>query len=165
MTTGNFALGIRPHRRSLILQRVVKTTWNREVERVRYEMKGRGPEIAKEMVWLAWKACGGPIGMGVLQDQPNATKEDVWKSMACRGDYNCVSDLPKAGKVDADYVFGRMMKLRFSFNADSVTCANSKPNPEYQGWCRTYPTYEDLVIEACLLTGELPTVDDTKLET
>ena len=66
-------------------------------------------ELAKEMFYLAWNACGSPSGMGFLQDNPTASKEDVWKSVSGQTltDY-CI---PTGDTLypRGDYVFGRMM--------------------------------------------------------
>ena len=65
--------------------------------------------LAKEIFWLAWQACGGPLGMGVLQDRGGITKEDVWQNVSISGDYPVSRN--KSDSPYADYVFGRMMKF------------------------------------------------------
>lgn len=110
---------------------------------------GKGEEVAKGMVWLAWRACGGPVGMGVLQDQPGATKENVWSAMTGAHDYGgSPFKSPKSGEVSADYVFGRMMKLYFRFDKDTIDIRDEVPHPAYQGWAVKYPSYATLVQEA-----------------
>lgn len=101
------------------------------------------PEVlAKRIVFLAWKACGGPMGMGILQNNPGAGEAEVWKQAFGRGDYGGMG--AKAGQVYADYVFGRMMKLTLSWDASSVTLSDAECRLDYQSWCSTYPTYEAL---------------------
>jgi len=108
--------------------------------------------LAKRMYWLAWQACGAPYGMGILQDKPDATEEDVWQGVIGAGDY--VGDLRNARTNDrgelytnADYVFGRMMKFGLAVLPDRVM-SNYKegwlPQADYQMWCPTYPTLEAL---------------------
>jgi len=127
---------------------------------VKIETKGiPGYEVAKKMLWLAWRACGGPVGMGALQDRPNATEEDVWNSMECAGDYGGFSGKqPGLREVRADYVFGRMMKLYFTYgeamDAENawVDVPDETPRPDYQSWFARFSTYETLVhaaIAAC----------------
>jgi hypothetical protein len=119
----------------------------------------RNPEaVVQEAFWLAWQACGGPLGMGVFQDRPGVTKEDVLRNIARRGDYPGLAKMEaegrvfpanKPGEMYADYVFGRMMKLGLRWNETAVLVdEDHNPRPDYQGWSRTYPTYEALVREA-----------------
>lgn len=117
--------------------------------------------VVKEMFWLAWTACGGPVGMGVLQDRPGITKEDVWVNVNTGkygGDYPSGEGIitPNAnrpGRVTGDYVFGRMMKLRVEWDTESITVSDCNPHPDYQSWCRIYPTYQALVAAAVQNVG------------
>lgn len=108
---------------------------------------GKAEDVVKEAMWLAWQACGGTLGMGFLQDNPGATKEDVWKNVASDGDYT-VNFRNKKGEVLADYVFGRMMKLSVKYTDDELEVRDESPKPDYQAWCREYPTYEALIEKA-----------------
>ena len=101
-------------------------------------------EVAKEAFWLAWQACGGPLGMGWLQNNPNANKEAVWQNVSEEGDYQGRFN-NDANKPYADYVFGRMMKVGFTIGSDFVEFREETPHPDYQAWCRKYPTYQALV--------------------
>ena len=105
--------------------------------------------VAKEMFWLAWKACGGPLGMGYLQDNPQATKDDIWESVTGKTltDYSR-SRTDDSKKPYGDYVFGRMMKMGLTINSDHLDLRDGNLNREYQAWCTVYPTYEDLVRKA-----------------
>jgi hypothetical protein len=104
-----------------------------------------GEKVAKEMLWLAWNACSGPIGMGWMQDCPDAQKDDVWDRANGAGDYGGVSS-KRAGpnQVHGDYVYGRMMKITFEYGDEFIEFQESKLSPDYQAWCRKYPTYSDL---------------------
>ena len=94
-------------------------------------------EIVKEMLWLAWQVCGGTTGMGWLQDRPSATKENVWNNVSIR-----------QNRVNADYIFGRMMKLHLKYDDKGIIYDNRKLTLDYQSWCGTYPTYKDLEVAA-----------------
>jgi len=103
-----------------------------------------GEQVAKRAFWLAWQACGGPLGMGFLQNRPDATEEDVW--VGARSAYDYVGyKCNKPGEVTGDYVFGRMMKLHIEFTEDTVSTRDSMPTYDYQAWCRMYPSYDALI--------------------
>lgn len=103
-------------------------------------------ELAKEIFWLAWQACGGPRGMGFLQNRPEATRDDIWNNVSCSGDYPINRSEPQ--RPYADYVFGRMMKFGMEITDHSITVRDGQPRGDYQSWCAIYPTYEGLVAEA-----------------
>jgi len=112
-------------------------------------------EIAKEALWLAWNACNRPFGMGVLQDNPGATKEEVWENAYNKGDYSGGRTfLNNDNDVDADYVFGRMMKLYFKVSEKTIDIPERECQSDYQSWCTKYPTYKDLFEEAAKNVGE-----------
>lgn len=107
-------------------------------------------QFLSRLYYLAWKACGGPLGMGQWQDNPDATEEDVWNNICNHGDYPYkMNDVPSGSEgtdVRADYVFGRMMKLSSVMGRDYVSFPGSTNlHPEYQSWARKYRTLEDLV--------------------
>ena len=112
-----------------------------------------GETVAKRAFWLAWQACGGPLGAGFLQDNPSATEEDVWANARTAGDYSGMP-MRKDSGVYGDYVFGRMMKLGIGFSGDTITVdPPGEPDPDYQGWCIKYPTYESLIEAAAADLG------------
>lgn len=110
---------------------------------VRATQKELNVELASHAFYLAWRACGGPLGMGFLQDKPGATKEQVLNNVV-NSDYG---GLRKSGpgEFDGDYVFGRMMKLTIRFDDETVSVPDSDPRPDYQAWCKKYPSYESLI--------------------
>lgn len=117
---------------------------------MRIELNGlTGEAVVKRAFFLAWIACGRPMGMGILRDRPNSTEEDVWRNVQESGDY----DFRRGSSGDpgcayGDYVFGRMMKLTLRYGADWVEFADSTPRPDYQSWCIKYPSYRALIDEA-----------------
>src|SRR6266446_1478173 len=90
------------------------------------------------------------MGMGILQSHDRATKEEVLANVQDKGDYpKGANEIPgfadKPGEMYGDYVFGRMMKLGLQWGKDFVEFRDSVPRPDYQSWCRKYPTYEALI--------------------
>ena len=118
---------------------------------MKVKIKNAKPEeVMKEAFWLAWNACGGTLGMGFLQNKPDATKENIWDNVTVSGDY----PMPiNRGEVYGDYVFGRMMKLGFSCEKDTLEFRDDEPRCDYQAWCKVYPTYQKLVEEAAKNVG------------
>ena len=108
-----------------------------------YTNKEEVQSVLKEALWLAWNAVGGPTGMGIFQDLPQATKEAVWQNVTGVGDYPSYTS--RLGDLRADYVFGRMMKLNLSYGDKFIKEPVGKPTLSYQGWCGTYKTYADLL--------------------
>lgn len=106
--------------------------------------KLNGQIVARRCFWLAWQACGGPMGMGVLQDRDGVDEAQVWQNVLNAGDYPG-QHWKAPGEAYGDYVFGRMMKLCIKYGPDSVEIFDDKPSPAYQSWCGRYRTYQDLV--------------------
>lgn len=117
---------------------------------MKISVKGDPQKIVKRAFYLAWQACGGPLGMGFLQNKPDASEDDVWNNVYRGGDYtgNNMHGNNPSGKMYGDYVFGRMMKVGFQWDKDSITVSDSEPRRDYQAWCRKYPTYESLILAA-----------------
>lgn len=110
------------------------------------ERKYGNPEealnVAKQAMWLAWNAAGGPSGMGFMRDNPSADKEAVWKNAYNREDYYGAGQDKQ--RINADYVFGRMLKLRFTLQGATISHDDYEPRRDYQGWCGKYPTFASL---------------------
>lgn len=104
-----------------------------------------GEQVTKRAFYLAWRACRGPLGMGVFQDKPDATEEDVWANIHIAGDYLSTSFASKPGEAYGDYVFGRMMKLNIRYGDDYVVVPDGGPRLDYQAWSPKYPTYDALI--------------------
>ncbi len=108
-----------------------------------YKNKEEAQSVLKEAIWLAWNAAGGPLEMGVFQDAPQASKEDVWANATGLGDY--VGHTSRQGRLNADYVFGRMLKLQLSYGNNFIEEPAHTPRLDYQAWCGKYKTYADLL--------------------
>lgn len=113
------------------------------------KLKCSNPEVVvKRAFWLAWQACGGPLGAGFLQDNPRATEDDVWDNVRSAGDYpggKAIMSVGAPGEAYGDYVFGRMMKLFLKWDADGVEFSGDGPRLDYQSWATVYPSYTQLV--------------------
>ena len=109
----------------------------------KYESAGKAMKIAKEAIWLAWNAAGGPSGYGFLHDNPTAQKDEVWKQAYEMGDYSGRGGMEESC-VNADYVFGRMLKLRFRVKGNTLQLPDGTPRGDYQGWCYKFKSYADL---------------------
>lgn len=112
-------------------------------------------KVAKEFFWLAWQAAGSPGGMGWFQNNPAATKEDVWSNAVRSGDYpGARTTMPEViASVYADYVFGRMLKTGLRVDGSRIRFYPAVPRIDYQAWCGTYPTVEALLDAACAAAG------------
>jgi hypothetical protein len=115
-------------------------------------------DVVKRMFYIAWKACGGPMGMGFLRDRGPAQSEDeIWANVCNAGDYpgQRTFDPGKSGEAYGDYVFGRMMKMGVGFNPSTgaITTRDSELRIDYQSWCMAYPTYRVLLDAAANEVG------------
>lgn len=108
-----------------------------------YKNKQQVESVLKEALWLAYCSAGHPVGMGIYQSNPTATKEDVWKNATGIGDYPVATS--REGMLYADYVFGRMMKLRINYGKKTIEVPDRELRWDYQAWSRTYKTYADLI--------------------
>lgn len=56
---------------------------------MKFKIEGvTGEEFASRLFYVAWQRCGGPLGMGMLQDRgPGMTEEQVVANVKCDGDY------------------------------------------------------------------------------
>ena len=110
----------------------------------KYETEAQATEVLKEALWLAWVAAGGPRGNGVLRDNPSAQKEQVWDQAYNLKDYSG-RGLTDGMNLNADYVFGRMLKLRIRRpDATTLEIPDFDPRPDYQSWCIKYPSFDAL---------------------
>lgn len=96
--------------------------------------------VVSKFFYLAWKASF-VVGMGILQDRPNATEQEVFIHIIRSADYA----MPVHGvnnRTSADYVFGRMMKLDISVSRNGedydLEVSDSPANPSYNSWAGTF---------------------------
>ena len=99
--------------------------------------------FASRLFYLAWQACGGPMGMGVFQNRPQATEQEVFNNVLTHGDYP--GNHNSYSEVYGDYVFGRMMKFGFSMEDGLLVFRDSPFAPDYQGFSRKYKTLQSLL--------------------
>lgn len=114
-----------------------------------YESNEQMMDVVRQVLWNAWRACGGPQGSGYIQDRPEATRDQVFECAFHKRDYPGGRFWTEQNAVDADYVFGRMMKLYMKLNHETNTITvplaeEYPPTTDYNGWARKYPTYEAL---------------------
>lgn len=100
--------------------------------------------VAKRALYLAWKAAGGTAGYGFLQDRGEQSEDNVWKQAYDMGDYSGRRAGTPSERIDADYVFGRMLKLYFTVKGNTINHGDQEPRRDYQAWCGKYPTYAAL---------------------
>lgn len=112
-----------------------------------------GEQMAKRMMKLAWDACGGPTGMGVLKDRGQVSEDAVWKNVCSQGDYAGARHKEPNGSAYADPVFGRMMKLNIYFDANGVKGDGTPYRRDYQAFAMKYKQIDDLVIAAAESLG------------
>ena len=129
------------------------------------EKKAR--DVVKRAMFLAWQACGGALGNGIFQDRgPGMTEAQVWEQLVEKGDYSGGNafgqrntDEADQGDVYGDYVFGRMMKVGYSWSdGDRINYYHDdKLTLDYQAWCGRYPTHQALLDAAAGELGLTPT--------
>ncbi len=115
-------------------------------------VKGSMDDLLKNFFYLAWKACGGPLGMGSLQNRPGADIDTVWNNVKTAGDYPGGSRT-RSGEYYADYVFGRMMKVGLQIQDSTIELSDFPPNIDYQAWCHKYADAAQLLQAAAEVAG------------
>lgn len=124
-------------------------------------VKVEQPEaFAKRMFFLLWQAIGGPMGMGVFQNRPGATEEDVFENVQTSGDYAC--NVNPRGDLYGDYVFGRMMKFGCAVLEDRIKLPDRDFQPDYQGFYATYPNNLSIVKATAESLGVKYEIEETK---
>lgn len=106
---------------------------------------------------LAYEACGGPFGYGILQARSQASEEDIFKNVCMAGDYPCrhEPDPEKTQKFYGDYVFGRMMKLGMRVIDGQVEINDAWGwTPDYNAFAFKYPNAASLAKATLLSLGE-----------
>jgi hypothetical protein len=125
----------------------------KEKRQMRFKVERENLDVlVSRFFYLLWKACGGPVGMGILQDisrlgplQPDEEEKHVIQMVLGGGD----NGINFGRGLYADYIFGRMMKVGMRFpdgaEGDSATIEvdDGPARPDYQGWSVTYSTAAD----------------------
>ena len=102
------------------------------------------PEVfISRAFYLLWKACGGTMGMGFLQDNPNATEEDVWLNVQSAGDYSF--NTQRENRIYADYVFGRMIKWGVKTQGNKIIFYNRDFDIGYNAFAKVYKTDMEII--------------------
>lgn len=104
-----------------------------------------GEQVAKRATWLAYEASE-PVGMGFLQYRTDLTEDTLWDALEI--DVTTKDGVVTNG-VYIDYGYGRMMKYGITFTLSEVKGRGVTVSPDYQSWCKKYPTY-DALIEAAI---------------
>lgn len=92
-----------------------------------YSSNDEAMAVAHEAMWLAYQASR-VAGLGALQAR-ETTKEQFNK------DYG----------LEADYGYGRMMKIYLRVDDKTLRFNDGSPRGDYQSWAYTYRTYSDLI--------------------
>ena len=101
-------------------------------------------KVASRALFLAYNASG-VFGMGAFRAQENVTEEQVLDNVMRKGDYPAYVSRMDSDELHADYVFGRMMKLRINVVGETVSVSDDKPRSGYQSWSVNYKSYKALI--------------------
>lgn len=106
-------------------------------------------DVVKRAIYIAYRACGMPSGMGIFQharlEGKLATEEQVWQCAYNAEDYPGGRKLRNPNEVYADYVFGKMVKWGCSWDNTVIFLSDRSLDPAYQGFASRYPTEMDLI--------------------
>ena len=104
-------------------------------------------DVVKRYFWLAWKAAGGTLGMGALQDRPGSMEDDVFQNVLTGRGLSWPRP-PYTSSLRADYVFGRMLKVGIETEGGILEASDGDADPEYQAWSHKYKSPADLLVAA-----------------
>ncbi len=127
--------------------------------------------LCKRMVFLAFNACGGAMGMGVFQEMrlggKVASEEEVWNCAYNKQDYPGGRSFGRMdeNEVDCDYVYGRMMKWGCSWNKNIVTVKDFPFKRDYQGFSGVYRDNLSLIHAALKSLNMNAEIDGVKVKT
>lgn len=97
----------------------------------------------KRLFYVAYKASV-VLGAGFIRAINDATEDEVWKNVTTNGDY--AMNFNKPNDLNADYVFGKMMKLGVKFTEKEFEITRGdNPRYDYQSWVLIYPTVDKLI--------------------
>jgi len=103
----------------------------------------------EQVIQMATNAVNAsrPVGMGMLQYQPNDLTTDQIKGIMDDDGFSL------------DYVQGRMVKMRIKKLEGSLWQMQYETNTEYQSWGTKYPTAHDLIKSAGITVATNMVVD------
>lgn len=100
-------------------------------------------EFLSRLLFLAYESSS-VFGMGKIQARPGMDEKMVFSNIIRSGDYP--GRVVQQGTINADYVFGKMMKISIRLHGENVfEFLGGEPRSDYQSWCTRYKTYENLV--------------------
>jgi hypothetical protein len=112
-------------------------TFNTNVEAV---------NVASRALFIAYNASL-VFGMGAFKAQENKTENEVFNNVITKGDYpGKLQSIPDMSNCHlyADYVYGRMMKLKMTIVNNTIQFYDDKPKIGFQSWATTYKSYNKL---------------------
>lgn len=92
-------------------------------------------KLASRMAFLAYQAAS-VVGRGAFQAKEGVTEEQIQTL------------LTSTNLLRYDYLYGRRMKFDIRIEENGIMISDRILDPEYQSWCETYPTYQDLATAA-----------------
>ena len=112
--------------------------------------KSRTRLLAMTFMLIGYESCGGTTGKGFLLARASMDIEEIERQCSIDEHYSRKGEF----EVYGDYVAGRMMKTRFSFNEKEgwVEVPDAKPTPDYQGWSSGTPS-DPGVLKAFMAMG------------
>ncbi|RJR27728.1 hypothetical protein C4561_01350 [candidate division WWE3 bacterium] len=99
-------------------------------------------KLAKRIFWMAYQTST-VVGMGRFQARNGVTEDDVWSNVVASGDYSISHN--SSDCLYADYVFGRMMKLRVKHTSMGLAILPEKFHQDYQSFSKTYSDPQTLM--------------------
>ena len=107
---------------------------------------GHSDDIARQAFWLAYQASRS-AGFSFLRTKENASKEEVIAEIVGTKEAGSVPML--TGRVHADHIFGRKIKLTIEIvDKNTLEVTDYTPTLEYQSWADRFPSHEALFGQA-----------------
>jgi len=114
----------------------------------------------KRMFFVAWNNSS-VRGLGMLQDRGEMTEEQVWENVSNMGDYP--GDHSGPDNLNADYVFGRMMKLSVrDIKKKTFSMRDENFDSSYQSFARRFKNAREL-FDATLISMKNDTYNDKEI--
>lgn len=92
-------------------------------------------DVVKRILFICYSRTNFPTGMGILQVRNGATEQQVFDGAYHKTDYpGGRIGIRDENSLDADYVFGRMMKIRLAWTDSTVSISPDSFRFDYQSW-------------------------------